>query len=131
MKVTNVLYFPCPKFPQFRFYFEKTPANHGDKVENRSSIRKQDKRALTKVWPQSFDHSSCTRSASNSNQGLPTNKHSQHSHSFSPHRCMVHGVLFAELSLEVGLSSILLNTENFTAPTMYVQSGKMVIINFQ
>ena len=32
----------------------------------------------------------------------PTHKHSQHSHFFSPYRCMVDGCFFAELSLEVG-----------------------------
>ena len=36
-------------------------------------------------------------------KACPTHKHSQHSHSFSRYRCMVHGC-FAELSLEVELT---------------------------
>ena len=110
MKERNVLYPPRPKLPRFRSHFPKTPANYGGKVDNHFLFRRQNECALRKVWPQSFDHRSCTKlhtiasRESNSNQGSPINKHSQHSHYFSPYRCMVHGVgFFAELLLKVGL----------------------------
>ena len=97
MKERNVLYPPRPKLPRFRSHFPKTPANYGGKVDNHFLFRRQNECALRKVWPQSFDHRSCTKlhtiasRESNSNQGSPINKHSQHSHSFSPYSLQVHG----------------------------------------
>ena len=47
--MTNFLCPPRSKYPRFRSYFQKTPADYGDEVENLSVFRKQIKRALRNV----------------------------------------------------------------------------------
>ena len=54
LKVTNVLYPLILNFSDLHPIFRKTPADCGDKVENRPLLRKQNKRASEKfryqVW---------------------------------------------------------------------------------
>ena len=87
----NILYPLCPKFPQVISIFQK---DCDGKVGNSLFFRKETYASLRvsgagagasavgNVWLVTLT------------KACPTHKRSQHSHSFSPYRCMIHGWVF-------------------------------------
>ena len=96
LQVTNVFYPPCPKFSRFMSYFRKNSGRLRLQSRKKSFIRETKPTRHRKVWKQSFlvDAGAAKDRPITLTKARPTHKHSQHSHSFSSYRCMVHGCFF-------------------------------------
>ena len=108
-------------FPDSYPIFRKTQANCSDKVEISPLPRKLKKSAPEKFRGRFFLSSVAVVVAAGNDQivtltkARPTHKHSQHSHSFSHYRCMVHGWVTALIGSRTVCKTTFILTDTATS----------------